>query len=219
MSWKCVPVATPQSLVSRQICHCCHHRAFCDWKIVTTRAESWAVCYQWHASLFARAKPSQFFISFQLVHKTLKGPYRITHIRVILFLINSFPFCFLFLFLVLFPLFCLHLPVLAFPSFFNLFSIDLALLFVLLPSSSLSSLYQSVGCAFVLLFGIKSDSLRDWMCVALACCIWKAIHSAGTLEFNLKQDWCWQTSHPFSCKMFPPLHTSIADGQRAHATL
>lgn len=74
--------------------------------------------------------------------------------------------------------------------------------FVLLPSSSLHPLYQSVGCAFVLLFGIKSDSLRDWMCVAMACCIWKAIHSAGTLEFNLKQDWCWQTSHPSLAKCF-----------------
>lgn len=86
--------------------------------------------------------------------------------------------------------------------FFNLLSIDRAPVFVLLPSSSLCPLYQSVGCAFVLLFGIKSDSLRDWMCVAMACCIWKAIHSAGTLEFNLKQDWCWQTSHPSLAKCF-----------------
>lgn len=67
--------------------------------------------------------------------------------------------------------------------------------------------------------GIKSDSLQDWMRVAMACCIWKAIHSAGTLQFNLKQDWCWQTSHPLSSKMFPPLPTSIADRQRAYATL
>lgn len=97
---------------------------------------------------------------------------------------------------------CLHLAVSAFSSFFNLLSIDRAPVFVLLPSSSLRPLYQSVGCAFVLLFGIKSDSLWDWMCVAMACCIWKAIHSAGTLEFNLKQDWCWQTSHPSLAKCF-----------------
>lgn len=71
----------------------------------------------------------------------------------------------------------------------------------------------SVLCLCMAL-GIKSDSLRDWMCVAMACCIWKAIHSAGTLQFNLKQDWCWQTSHPLSSKMFLPLHAPIADGQK-----
>lgn len=75
------------------------------------------------------------------------------------------------------------------------------------------------GLCLCMALGIKSDSLRDWMCLAMASCIWKAIHSAGTLQFNLKQDWCWQTSHPLSSKMFPPLHAPIADGLRACATL
>lgn len=103
--------------------------------------------------------------------------------------------------------------------FFNLLSIDRAPVFVLLLSSSLCPLYQSVGCAFVLLFGIKSDSLRDWMCVAMACCIWKAIHSAGTLEFNLKQDWCWQTSHPSLAKCFLYCTHQLLMEKGAHATL
>lgn len=71
-------------------------------------------------------------------------------------------------------------------------------------------------CLLYRALGIKSDSLRDWMCVAMARCIWEAIHSAGTLWFNLKRDWCWQTSHPLSSKCFLRCPTSIADGQRAH---
>lgn len=71
-------------------------------------------------------------------------------------------------------------------------------------------------CLLYRALGIKSDSLRDWMRVAMARCIWEAIHSAGTLWFNLKRDWCWQTSHPLSSKCFLRCPTSIADGQRAH---
>lgn len=155
------------------------------------------------------------------MYETLNVPSKINPRHgVILFPIrNSFPpLCFLFS---SFPPFSASAQLYRLFSCLSLASSPLTWLpfFVLLPSSPLSSLYQSVGCAFVRLFGIKSDSLRDWMCVAMACCIWKAIHSAGTLQFNLKQDWCWQTSHPLSSKMFPPLHTPIADGQRAYATL
>lgn len=70
-------------------------------------------------------------------------------------------------------------------------------------------------CLLYRALGIKSDSLWDWMCVAMARCIWEAIHSAGTLWFNLKRDWCWQTPHPLSSKCFLRCPTSIADGQRA----
>lgn len=145
------------------------------------------------------------------------GP--VEQLRIILFCIQIVfsPFCSLSF--VLFTLFCLYLAVLAFPLFFTLFSIDLALLFF---SFTLISFQFALSISVLRLctaLGIKSDSLWDWMCVAMASCIWKAIHSAGTLQFNLKQDWCWQTSHPLYSKMFPPLPTSIGDGQRACATL
>lgn len=176
-----------------------------------------------HISVWSRSPP-RFIHLFWSCVQNVKWTTRPRH-RV---LFTPFEISFLAscsLSVVLSPLFYLHLPESASPSFFTIFFIDLVLppslfsFLVLLPPSPLSSLYQSVGCAFVRLFGIKSDSLRDWMCVAMACCIWKAIHSAGTLLFNLKQDWCWQTLHPLSSKMFPPLHTPIADGQRAYATL
>lgn len=101
---------------------------------------------------------------------------------------------------------------------FTLFPIDLALFFsftLISPQFALSISVLRLCTAL----GIKTDSLWDWMRVAMASCIWKAIHSTGTLRFNLKQDWCWQTSHPLYSKMFPPLPSSIGDGQRACASL
>lgn len=119
-----------------------------------------------------------------------------------------------FCFLIYFPPFLrspaspsLHPPTLTWVSFYSF------------HSSPLTSLYQSVGCAFVWFTGSNQIHSGIESRVAMASCIWKPIHSAVTLQFNLKQDWCWQTSHTRSSKMFPPLPTSIADGQRACATL
>ena len=173
---------------------------------------SWAVFY--HTPPFCSCSSLRFLTSFKLC-RTSDNIIQLFHFPLKLLLCIWFPPPPLFL--PLLPLLhwislsCFLYPLLHWlGSFFPFF------FFILISRQFTLSI---CGLCLCTALGIKSDSLRDWMRVAMACCIWKAIHSAGTLRFNLKQDWCWQTSHPLSSKMFPPLPTSIADGQRPYATL
>lgn len=149
--------------------------------------------------------PTPLLASFVLVYQALKGPW--PHHTVIW---SSFKTAFLpFTVILLSHSGCIGISLFRYSPLHWLSS----LFFVLLSSPPHFTL-SIRGLCLCTALGIKSDSLLDWMRVATACWIWEAIHSAGTLQFNLKQDWCWQTSHPLSSKMFPRSDTSIADGQR-----
>lgn len=74
---------------------------------------------------FSVRNDHSFSYLFSLTTKHQTGSHRITHIRVVLFPISHFPFCFLFPF----PFFASTWQYRLFPSFFNIFSIDLAPVF------------------------------------------------------------------------------------------
>lgn len=76
----------------RQIFYLWDHWVCCDGKTITTNAESWAGCYQWHAYICGHAETSWFIMIFWLMYKPLNGCYSITYIRVILYPIKYFPF-------------------------------------------------------------------------------------------------------------------------------